>query len=211
MVTLLFDLDNTLYSRELGVVPRIDRRINEYLRDRVGIPAGEADGLRHRFWAEHGTTLRGLMANHAVDPDDYLEFVHRIELADLLAPDPRVLSVIERLPGKKVVFTNAARRHAARVLDLLGMAGGFEAVMGLEDLDYVSKPHPEAYAKVLARIGGRAIDCAMIDDNRANLVAAKRLGMRTVWVADPAPADESIDHVIASVAELEHVAELRGP
>ena len=204
---LLFDLDNTLYPQSLGVVARIDRRINDYLRARVGIPASEVDGVRRRFWAEHGTTLAGLAAEHSVDAEDYLEYVHDIELADLLKPDPTLGAVLERLPGRKVVFSNASRAHAERVLALLRLEKPFERVIGLEDLGYVPKPNAGAFRSALGRLGASAERCSLIDDLRANLAAAKRLGMRTIWVAEDESdrADETIDHVIANVREIERV------
>jgi putative hydrolase of the HAD superfamily len=202
----LFDLDDTLYSRTLGVVARIDRRINEYMVSRVGIDAAEVDALRRRFWAENGTTLAGLMLRHAVDPDDYLDFIHAIELSDLLLPDAELGAVLEALPGRRLVFTNASRAHAARVLARLGIAPAFAAVVSLEDLGYVGKPAPQAYALALARAGADAASATLVEDNRANLAPAKRLGMRTVWVTDAAAArDGVVDHVIPrvhAIAEL---------
>jgi putative hydrolase of the HAD superfamily len=204
---LLFDLDNTLYPQSLGVVARIDQRINDYLHARIGIPASEVDGVRRRFWAEHGTTLRGLTVQYSVDSDDYLEYVHDIELADLLEPDPTLGALLERLPGRKVVFSNASRAHAERVLALLRLEKPFESVIGLEDLGYVPKPSPGAFRSALERLGAPAERCSLIDDLRANLAAAKRLGMRTIWVAEATSdrADETIDHVIANVREIERI------
>jgi putative hydrolase of the HAD superfamily len=202
---LLFDLDNTLYPRSSGVVARIDERINGYLRARVGIPAVEVDRVRRRFWAEHGTTLRGLMLRLSVDADDYLEYVHDIEIVDLLEPDPELRASLERLPGRKAVFSNASRAHAARVLRRLGLDGAFEAVLGLEDLAYVPKPEAAAFRTALERLRAHPESCSMIDDLRPNLAAAKRLGMRTIWVAerDGEPPDETIDHVVSSAREIE--------
>jgi putative hydrolase of the HAD superfamily len=207
VLVLLFDLDNTLYPQSLGVVARIDQRINDYLHLRIGIPAPEVDGMRRRFWAEHGTTLAGLAAEHSVDADDYLEYVHDIELADLLRPDPTLGVVLERLPGRKVVFSNASRAHAERVLGLLRLEKPFEIVIGLEDLCYVPKPNVSAFRSALERLGESAERCSLIDDLRTNLAAAKRLGMRTIWVAegDTEVADETVDHVIANVREIERI------
>ncbi len=204
MSVLLFDLDNTLYPQSLGVVARIDRRINDYLHLRVGISPSEVDGMRRRFWAEHGTTLAGLAAEHFVDADDYLEYVHDIELADLLKPDPTLGDLLERLPGRKVVFSNASRAHAERVLALLRLEKPFETVIGLEDLGYVPKPNAGAFRSALDRLGASADRCSLIDDLRANLAAAKWFGMRTIWVTegDGDGADETVDHVIASVREV---------
>ena len=201
---LFFDLDNTLYPDRLGVVSRIDRRINEYLHVRVGIVPSQVDAVRRGFWAEHGTTLRGLMLRHSVDADDYLQFVHDIELSDLLVPDPCLRPLLEALPGRKAVFSNASRAHARRALGLLDLEGVFEAVIGLEDLGYVPKPQPEAFALALERLRADATRSALIDDLLPNLGAAKRLGMRTVWVSPSGePGDASIDHVVADVLEIQ--------
>lgn len=211
MQTLFFDLDNTLYPCHLGVVSRIDRRINEYLFSRIGVPESEVDALRRHFWAEHGTTLRGLMFEHSVNVEEYVYYIHDIDLADLLKPDPGLRALLGRLPGRKAVFTNASRAHATRVLRLLDLDGLFEAVICLEDLVYVPKPAPDAYRTAVTRLGAEAQRSALIDDTRKNLAPAKRLGMRTFWVSDAAAAgerDDTIDHVIASVHELEPILAL---
>jgi putative hydrolase of the HAD superfamily len=204
---LLFDLDNTLYPRSRGVVARIGQRINDYLHVRLGIPASEVDRLRRRLWAEYGTTLAGLSAERSVDEDEYLEYVHDVELADLLKPDPALGAMLERLPVRKVVFSNASRAHAERVLDLLRLEKRFEGVIGLEDLGYVPKPRAGAFRSALDRLGASAERCSLIDDLRANLAAAKRLGMRTIWVdeGESDRGDETIDHVVANVHDIERI------
>lgn len=205
MPLVLFDLDDTLYSRDLGVVARIDRRINRYLEERMGIAPAEVDALRRRYWTEHGTTLRGLMIHHRVDAADYLEYVHDVDLSDVLVADPPLREMLDRLACTKAVFTNSSRAHARSVLRILGVDGCFDAVFCLEDAGYVPKPAPDAYAAVLRRLGAAAGDCALVDDTRSNLLPAKALGMRTVWVAEPRPPEAGIDHVIAEVHEIEGV------
>ena len=208
MAALLFDLDNTLYPLSLGVVARIDRRIEEYLHTRVGVALAEVSALRRRFWKNHGTTLRGLVVHHAVDADDYLHFVHDIALEDVLQPDPELAALLGRLPDRKIVVTNASRAHARRVLGALGVATAFEAVYALEDFDYVPKPAPEAFRIVLERSGVSASDCSLIDDLTPNLAAAKRLGMRTVWVDEAGSTtelDDAIDHVVERVHAIEAI------
>jgi putative hydrolase of the HAD superfamily len=203
MSVLFFDLDNTLYPGSLGVVPRIDRRINEYLERRVGVRASDVDGLRRRFWAEHGTTLRGLTLLHAVDPDDYLAYVHDIELKDLVRPAPALRALLELIPGRKAVFSNASRAHAHRVLGQLELHDAFEAVIGLEDLGYVPKPQPEAFRAALDRVGADAVGSTLIDDLRPNLATAKRLGLRTVWVSsEKGPTDGAVDHVVPDILSI---------
>jgi putative hydrolase of the HAD superfamily len=206
MSVLFFDLDNTLYPRSLGVVSRIDRRINEYLERRVGIPATDVDALRRRFWAEHGTTLRGLTLSHAVDPDHYLAYVHDIELEDLLEPAPALLGLLQGIRKRKAVFSNASRAHAKRVLRRLELEEAFEVVIGLEDLGYVPKPQPTAFRTALDRLGACAEGSTLIDDLHANLATAKRLGLGTIWVGGERDAgDDAVDHVVADIFGIEPI------
>ncbi|HBZ72245.1 MAG TPA: pyrimidine 5'-nucleotidase [Deltaproteobacteria bacterium] len=200
---LLLDLDETLYPPERGVLRRVDQRINAYLRERMGIPRHEVDGVRCALRNAHGTTLRGLVLRHRVDQDDYLRFVHGCDLSDLLGPDPELRELLERLPPRKVVFTNAPRAHARQVLRLLEVENAFHDVVALEDLGYLPKPHPEAYGEVLSRVGAPASACCLVDDTRANLLPASALGMRTVWKAKQARACDRVHHAIAELRELE--------
>ena len=184
-------------------MPRVDIRINRYLEERVGIVAAEVDAVRRRYWAEFGTTLSGLIAHHAIDPDDYLRFIHDIEIDDVLARDEALLAVLSALPGRKAVFTNSSRYHAGRVLERLGVAGAFEAVVALEDLEYVAKPAAGAFERALARVGAQAEISTLIDDNVRNVAAAKKLGLRTVWVGEG--STDGADHVVATVADLARI------
>ncbi len=205
MRVLLLDLDETLYPRGSGVLERVDARINAYLRDRIGIPASEVDALRRRLRDAHGTTLRGLEAGYRVDVEDYLATVHGVDLSDLLAPAPVLGALLSRLPGRKVVFTNAPRRHAEQVLRLLALSDAFEEVLALEDLELRPKPDPLAYRAVTRRLDVEAADCVLVDDTRANLLGARRMGMRTVWIAPEPATDDEIHHVITGLHELEHI------
>ena len=209
MQVLLLDLDETLYPRGNGVLERIDARINAYLREQVGIPADQVDAVRLRLRNEHGTTMRGLEVHYDVDVDDYLNVVHRVDLSDLLAPAPELRGLLQRLPGRKAVFTNAPQHHADQVLRLLDLGDAFEAVLTLEDLALLPKPDPRAYSAVTTRLAVRGTDCVLVDDTRANLIGARRSGMRTVWLAPEVTHDAEVHHVITGLHELEHV--LRDP
>ncbi len=209
MQVLLLDLDETLYPRGNGVLDRIDARINAYMRDRIGIPGDQVDAVRNRLRDEHGTTMRGLQAHYDVDVEDYLGIVHRVDLSDLLRPAPELRGLLQRLPGRKAVFTNAPQHHADQVLRLLDLADAFETVLTLEDLALLPKPDPRAYAAATTRLGVRAADCVFVDDTRANLIGARRSGMRTVWLAPAPTLDDEVHHVITGLHELEHV--LRDP
>jgi len=205
MQVLLLDLDETLYPRGNGVLARVDARINAYLRERIGIPAEQVDAVRCALRDAHGTTLRGLEVRYDVDPAEYLSTVHQVDLSDLLAPAPPLRALLERLPGRKAVFTNAPRHHAEQVLRLLDLVGSFETVFTLEDLALLPKPDPLAYQAVTARLGVEAASCTLVDDTRANLLGAARAGMRTVWLAPSPQADDEVHHVITDLHELEQV------
>lgn len=203
MEVLLLDLDETLYAPETGVLTRIDARGDTYLREVLGVPGEHVHSTRRSLRDAHGTTLRGLTLRHRVDPAHYVRFVHDCDLSDLLAPDPALRALLARLPERKVVFTNAPRSHARNVLRLLAVEDAFEQVIALEDLRYLPKPDPSAYAEALSRVQAPARSCCFVDDTRANLVPARALGMRTVWKARGGAPDEHVHHAIAELSELE--------
>jgi putative hydrolase of the HAD superfamily len=210
---LLLDLDETLYPRGCGVIERTDARIVSWIRDRLGVPEADAQRRRTELWRLHGTTLRGLLLEGAIagaeDVDAYFEHVYGVDLSDLLRPDPELRALLARLPQRKLVFTNAPRRHARNVLGLLGVEDAFEAVIAIEDIGFRSKPHPGAYAHALERVGVVADRCCVVDDTHANVIGAVRAGMRAVWIAHgaaerpPAQSPDTDHHVIDALHELE--------
>jgi putative hydrolase of the HAD superfamily len=202
MPYLLFDVDNTLYGRERGVFDRLHERMNLFLVERVGLGAEWVDAVRERLWREYGTTLNGLMHTHGTEPDEYLTYVHDVDLTDLLAPDAALRTALLTAAGKRIIFTNGPRHHARRVVELLGVADCFERIFALEDTGYVPKPLAAAYEAVLRALPARAEECTLVDDSPRNLDAARALGMRTVLVGSPAPAAGNGHVCIASVAEL---------
>jgi putative hydrolase of the HAD superfamily len=181
----LFDLDNTLYPRSCGLFDEVDARINRYLEEYVGIPPAEVDRRRRAYFEAYGTTLNGLMRHHGVDPGDYLEYVHAVDLARYLAPDPRLRGLLRSLPGRLFIFSNASRGHCLRVLRQLGVAECFERVFALEDFAFRPKPTPAIYAEVVAAIGAPPRAGVMVDDLAVNLEPAASLGL-AVFHYDPA-------------------------
>jgi putative hydrolase of the HAD superfamily len=193
----VFDLDNTLYCPSLRLFDHVNARITAYVRRALGVPEAEAEALRGRWWREHGTTLAGLMANHDVDPEHYLDDVHAIDLS-AIAPDHALRDAIDALPGRKVIYTNGSRGHGRGVSAALGLGGCLEAIYGVEDAGYVPKPKAEAFARVFGLIGFDPAEAAMIEDDQRNLEVPARLGMATIW--RPADADEP------QAAHVRHVA-----
>lgn len=192
-------MDNTLYPAGCGLFERVDARIDEYLRTRVGIPECQVPALRRRYRDAYGVTLAGLMAEHGTDPEDYLPFVHDVGVEELLAPDPELRRALAGLPGRKVAFTNGSRAHAGAVLARLGVAGVIEAVFDIAFMGYVPKPRPQGYRRLLAALGAAADECWMVDDVVANLDTARDLGMGTVLVA---PLPSGPHRHVASPREL---------
>lgn len=198
MDVLIFDLDNTLYPAEKQLFNLIDVRINRYMTEIVGIPAPEVDALRRDYWRLYGVTLQGLIRHHAVDPEDYLLYVHDIDVPSRLSPDPVLREILNNLPQRKAVFTNGSTCHAGRVLSALGIEDMFEKVYDIRVATYQPKPYPEPYHVVLAELETTPGRCIMIEDSRDNLRTAKKLGMGTILVGDgqtPDFVDVHLDNV----------------
>ncbi len=183
-----FDLDNTLYPADSGLFDLVDRRITRFMVERVGVDPGRVPALRARYRDAFGVTLGGLVAEHGVDPDAYLAYVHDVPLEQYLFPDEATDLALAALPGRKVVFTNGSVDHAWRVLDRLGLRRRFDAVFDIAFMDYVPKPRPHGYRKLLDALLISPETCRMVDDLPVNLDTARDLGMGTVLVG-PAPAD----------------------
>ncbi len=202
----IFDLDNSLYPPSCDLFALIDLRMGAYIQRLLGCDAAEARRVQKAHFLEHGTTLAGLMREHGVDPHEFLDFVHDIDLARLIA-DPALVAALDRLPGRKFIFTNADEGHARRVLGRLGHANSFDGMHDIHAKAYQPKPNPAAYAAICARHAIDPLRALFVDDMARNLAPAKALGMVTVWLdngsergghdADPA----SIDYVAAGLAE----------
>ncbi len=187
----VFDLDNTLYPPEARLFDQIEVKMTAWVMRAVGVGQAEADLLRRHYWETYGTTLAGLMTEHGVDPGPYLTEVHDISF-DALEPDPDLRGAIARLPGRRIVYTNACVPYALRVLEARGLSGVFDAVYGVEDAGFRPKPERAAFEAVFAADGVDAARGAMFEDDARNLAAPHAMGMRTVHVA---PSPEPADHV----------------
>lgn len=203
---LLFDLDDTLYPPRLGIMDQIRSLMLHYLRTRFDLSSEEADTLRRAYFQTYGTTMRGLQVNHHIDPDEFLHAVHDIALQEYLQPNPRLDTVLASIPQDKVIFTNASREHAERVLGLLGIKRHFLRIVDIRDMGYESKPQPAAYRRICELLGVRPEECLFLEDNVRNLRPAKALGMTTVLVHHGSDsADDSVDYSIPCVEEIGRV------
>jgi len=205
METVLFDLDNTLYAPEKELFSLIDVRINRYMQDVVGIAEEEVDPLRRDYWKRYGVTLQGLIRHHGVDPEDYLHYVHDVDVTTRISPDPNLRRSLEALPLRRFVFTNGSSQHAERVLSALGLEDLFESIFDIRVASYIPKPYPEPYQETLKALGTMPSRCIMVEDTSPNLRTAKALGMKTVLVGPRQPAPH-VDLCVATAAEAADAA-----
>jgi putative hydrolase of the HAD superfamily len=201
---IIFDLDNTLYPASSGVMAQIDQRIGEYVRQRLGVGEEEALLIRRTYCETFGTTLRGLLHHRTdVHTDEYLEFVHNIEIEALLRFDAELDAALAALNVPKIIFTNAPREHAERVLKAMGLAHHFERIFDLRHFNFVGKPDPAAYQHVLEYLGVPGTAALMLEDSAYNLPPAKALGMTTMLVGELLPkhpdADYHVPHILAAL------------
>jgi putative hydrolase of the HAD superfamily len=179
--TWLFDLDNTLYPAESGFMAAIVDRMTDFVEKVTGLPRDEAFKLQKAYLAEHGLTLKGMMLNHGVDPRDFHAIFHDMSL-EALAHDPDLLAALGRLPGRRLIFTNADDVHAERVLERLGLRHLFDDVFHIGSAGYEPKPRREAFARMDAAHGIDPRTTAFFEDSERNLAPAAELGMTTVLV-----------------------------
>lgn len=191
--TWVFDLDNTLYPPAARLFDQIEKRMTAYVMAVTGADQTEADRLRRHYWHTYGTTLAGLMREHAADPGPYLNEVHDISL-DHLEPDAALAAHIGALPGRCIVYTNGSAPYARRVLQARGLSGLFDAIYGVEHAGFLPKPERAAFEQVFATDGLEPTRAAMFEDDPRNLAAPHDLGMRTVHVADNRHEADHIHH-----------------
>jgi len=177
----IFDLDNSLYPASTNLFALIDVRMGDYIQRLLACDPIEARAVQKRHFLEHGTTLAGLMRSHDVEPRDFLDFVHDIDLARLAA-DPALVAALDLLPGRKFVFTNASDDYAARVLERLGLANAFDGMHDIHAMNYAPKPDPASYRALCERFAIEPTRALFVEDMARNLAPAKALGMTTVWL-----------------------------
>lgn len=208
--TWLFDLDNTLYPAESGFMAAIVDRMTDYVERVTGLPREAAFKLQKTYLAEHGLTLKGMMLNHGVDPAEFHAIFHDLSL-EALAHDPALLAALARLPGRRLIFTNADDLHARRVMTHLGLDALFDDVFHIGSAGYEPKPSPEAFRRMDAAHGIDPNVTAFFEDSERNLEPAAGLGMTTVLVGAHAPASTApyIHHRTQHLAPFLNAARLK--
>jgi len=194
----LFDLDNTLYPARCNLFAQIDVRIGRYISDWLKVTPEEARVVQKAYWRDHGTSMRGMMTLHGVDPTHYLDYVHDIDYSPVEA-NPALEASLRALPGRKIIFTAGDVPHAERVMERLGVAHHFEAIFDIVAGEYWPKPHKQIYEKLVRQHGVDPSRAAMADDIAVNLKPAADMGMRTLWIR----TDESVKR--AADVNLDHI------
>ena len=182
----IFDLDNTLYSGQTKVFEQVDKKMSKYISNKLNIDLEEARKIQKNYFHEYNTTLNGLIKNHKIDPNEFLEFVHDINI-DFLEEDPELAEEIKKLDGLKIIFTNGTRKHALNVTKKLGIDQLFDDIFDIVDCNFIPKPLMEPYKKLVEK---HKIDpklCVLVEDIARNLKPAYEMGMKTVWIENNEP------------------------
>ncbi|MBI2306781.1 MAG: pyrimidine 5'-nucleotidase [Rhodocyclales bacterium] len=201
--TWLFDLDNTLHNASPHIFPHINRSMRQYIERHLGVDAGEATRIRQEYWDRYGATLTGLMRHHGTDPRHFLHETHQFDdLTRMVVLERGLLAMLQSLPGRKIIFSNAPRHYTEAILRLAGIRRQFDAVYSIEQLRYRPKPAVSGFLRILQRERLDPAQCIMVEDSLVNLVTAKRLGMKTVWVSAGLRRSTHVDIRLRRVTRL---------
>ncbi|HSG21489.1 MAG TPA: pyrimidine 5'-nucleotidase [Azonexus sp.] len=199
----LFDLDNTLHNATPHIFPHINRSMRQYIERHLGVDESEATRIRQDYWVRYGATLRGLMRHHDTDPNHFLWETHQFpDLQRMLDFQKPMLHALRKLPGKKVIFSNAPRHYTDAILEMTGLDRCFAAIYSVENLRFQPKPMLAGFRTLLRAEHLDPKRCIMVEDSLPNLVSAKKLGMKTVWVSAGLRQSPFVDVKIKSVLEL---------
>ena len=182
----IFDLDNTLYSGDTKVFDQVDKKMSKFISEKLKVSIKEAKKIQKNYFHEYNTTLNGMIKNHEIDANEFLEFVHDVNL-DFLKPDNLLKQEISSLLGKKFIFTNGSKAHAANVTKRIGIDKLFDGVFDIVESDFIPKPSVEPYKKIIEKYKIEPQYSIFIEDIARNLKPAHELGMKTVWIKNDEP------------------------
>ena len=179
--TWIFDLDNTLYSADSGIFQQVHKLMGEFIAKNLNMELSEAKKLQSKYYKQHGTTLRGMMDNHGVDPDYFLEEVHSLDYS-IVGPNEKLNNELKSLKGRKIIYTNANKQHVVDVLQKINLSNFFDEVFDIKMANYIPKPEIKPYQQIIDLFNIDSKSSAMFDDIAKNLVPAKKVGFTPVWV-----------------------------
>ena len=180
----IFDLDNTLYDINLGLFKKISNRITDFIMSKYSLDIDQAKKIQKEYYLKYGLTLRGLIVEKKLEPEEFLDYVHDVEHPELEKND-QLISKIRILEGKKIIFTNATSKHAKKILKILELEHDFDQIIDIKDLEYIPKPDKRSYKKLLEclNLNKENLDKTIFfEDTVKNLIPAKELGITTVWM-----------------------------
>ena len=180
----IFDLDNTMYDINLGLFKKISNRITDFIMSKYSLDIDQAKKIQKEYYLKYGLTLRGLIVEKKLEPEEFLDYVHDVEHPELKKND-QLISKIRILEGKKIIFTNATSKHAKKILNILELEHDFDQIIDIKDLDYIPKPDKRSYKKLLEclNLNKENLDKTIFfEDTVKNLIPAKELGITTVWM-----------------------------
>ena len=182
----LFDLDNTLYSGETKVFDQVDKKMSSFISNKLKISIEEAKKIQKKYFHLYSTTLNGMIKHHDIDAEEFLEFVHDVDL-NFLDKDEMLKKELKNLNGKKFIFTNGSRSHANNVIKRIGIEDLFDGIFDITDSNYIPKPMVDPYNKIIEKYRLEPEYCVFIEDIARNLKPAHNLGMKTVWIKNDEP------------------------
>ena len=180
----IFDLDNTMYDINLGLFKKISNRITDFIMSKYSLDIDQAKKIQKEYYLKYGLTLRGLIVEKKLEPEEFLDYVHDVEHPELEKND-QLISKIRILEGKKIIFTNATSKHAKKILKTLELEHDFDQIIDIKDLEYIPKPDKRSYKKLLECLNlcKENLDKTIFfEDTVKNLIPAKELGITTVWM-----------------------------
>ncbi len=199
----IFDLDDTLHNASRRIFPFISAQMNRYMEEQLGLDAETARQLRIRYWHRYGATLKGLTLHHGVEAAHFLRETHPVsEMLPWLEWEKSLADTLRRLPGKKVLFSNGPIHYVDALTEHMRISRHFHARYGMESVRLLPKPALRSFRRVLSKEGLNPARCVMVEDSLPNLVAAKRLGMKTVWLSTQCRLPAYVDHRIGKIRDL---------
>tara|TARA_Y100001970_G_C14235157_1_gene861361 strand:- start:2669 stop:3346 length:678 start_codon:yes stop_codon:yes gene_type:complete len=179
--TWIFDLDNTLYSADSGIFQQVHQLMGKFIKEFLKVDLKKAKEIQKQYYQKHGTTLRGLMDNYGVDPDHFLEEVHKLDYS-IVSANEKLNIELKKLKGKKIIYTNANLNHTLNVLEQIKLSNFFDEIFDIKMANYIPKPEIKPYQQIIKNFDLNPSTSAMFDDIAKNLVPAKKVGFTSIWI-----------------------------
>jgi len=179
--TWIFDLDNTLYSADSGIFQQVHKLMGKFIKNYLNVSLKKAQEIQQKYYKEHGTTLRGMMDNYGVNPDYFLDEVHKLDYS-IVTGNQKLNNELKKLNGKKIIYTNANMQHVLSVLERIDLLNFFDAIFDIKMANYIPKPEIEPYEHIIKNFDLNPKKSAMFDDIAKNLVPAKNVGFTSIWI-----------------------------